>query len=144
MSQPGLNSKRDFIIPQLLNHLPLVPHICVIESDQIGSDNGLSPIRRQAIIWTSVGLLSIRPLRTNFNEIQDFSFTTMHLKISSVKLQPFCPGKDGLKASPVWLLICRLRNINQTWGLILVNQEMITPRNTYFYLFQCVHIWISY
>ena len=26
----------------------------------IGSDNGLSPIRRQAIIWTSAGLLSIR------------------------------------------------------------------------------------
>ena len=32
----------------------------------IGSDNGLSPIRRQAIIWTNAGLLSIKPLGTNF------------------------------------------------------------------------------
>ena len=35
----------------------------------IGSDNGLSPIRRQAIIWTNAGLLSIGPLETNFSEI---------------------------------------------------------------------------
>ena len=27
----------------------------------IGSDNGLSPVRRQPIIWTNDGLLSIRP-----------------------------------------------------------------------------------
>ena len=31
-----------------LTHLPLVPHICI--SVSIGSDNGLSPVRRQAII----------------------------------------------------------------------------------------------
>ena len=35
----------------------------------IGSDNGLSPIRRQAIIQTNAGLLSIGPLGTNFSEI---------------------------------------------------------------------------
>ena len=35
----------------------------------IGSDNGLSPIRRQAIIWTNAGLLSIGPQGTNFSEI---------------------------------------------------------------------------
>ena len=34
----------------------------------IGTDNGLSPGRRQAIIWTNAGLL-IGPLRTNFNEL---------------------------------------------------------------------------
>ena len=33
-----------------LTHLPLVPHICVRESVNNGSDNGLSPIRCQAII----------------------------------------------------------------------------------------------
>ena len=33
-----------------LNRLPLVPHMCVSESVSIDSDNGLSPIRRQAII----------------------------------------------------------------------------------------------
>ena len=35
----------------------------------IGSVNGLSPVRRQAITWTNAGLLSIGPLRTNFSEI---------------------------------------------------------------------------
>ena len=35
----------------------------------IGSDSGLSRIRRQAIIWTSAGLFSPEPLGTNFNEI---------------------------------------------------------------------------
>ena len=60
----------------------------------IGSGNGLSPGRRQAITWTNAGLLSIRPLGTNFSEIQikvhNFSFIIMHLKLSSVKWQPFC------------------------------------------------------
>ena len=35
----------------------------------IGSDNGLSPIRRQAIIWMNAGLLWIGPLGTKFSEI---------------------------------------------------------------------------
>ena len=35
----------------------------------IGSDNGLSPGRHQAIIWTNTGILLIRPLGTNFSEI---------------------------------------------------------------------------
>ena len=35
---------------ELLTHLPLVPHICVSKLGSIGSDNGLSPIQRQAII----------------------------------------------------------------------------------------------
>ena len=45
----------------------------------IGSDNGLSPGRRQAIIWTNAGILLIEPLGTNFteifNEIQTYSPT---------------------------------------------------------------------
>ena len=34
-----------------------------------GSDNGLSPDRLKAIIWINTGILSIRPLETNFGEI---------------------------------------------------------------------------
>ena len=36
-----------------------------------GSDNhnGLSPGRRQAIIWTNAGILLIGPLGTNFSKI---------------------------------------------------------------------------
>ena len=33
------------------------------------SDNGLSPSRRQAIIWTDVGILLIEPLVINLREI---------------------------------------------------------------------------
>ena len=44
-------------------------HICVIKLTIIGSDNGLSPGRRQAIIWTNAGILLMGPLGTNFSEI---------------------------------------------------------------------------
>ena len=43
-------------------------HICISKLS-IGSDNGLLPGRRQAIIWTNAGILLIRPLGTNFSEI---------------------------------------------------------------------------
>ena len=43
-------------------------HICVSDLTIIGSDNGLSPGRRQAIIRTNAGILLIRPLGTNFSE----------------------------------------------------------------------------
>ena len=52
----------------------------------------------QAIIWTSAVLLSIGPLATHFSEIltkiQNFSFRKMHLKLSSAKRRPFCPGGE--------------------------------------------------
>ena len=44
-------------------------HICVGNLNIIGSDNGLSPGRRQAIIWTNAEMLSIEPFGTNFSEI---------------------------------------------------------------------------
>ena len=36
----------------------------------IGSDNGLSPDRRQAIIWTNAKILLTGPLGTNCSEIR--------------------------------------------------------------------------
>ena len=72
-----------------LTHWGRVTHICVGKLTIIGSDNGLSPGRRQAIIWTNDGNLLIEPLGTNFSEIwsaiQTFSFKKMHLKMSSAK-----------------------------------------------------------
>ena len=44
-------------------------HVCVNKLTIIGSDNGLSPGRRQAIIWSNDGILLIGPLGTNFSEI---------------------------------------------------------------------------
>ena len=63
-------------------------HICVGELTIIGSDNGVSPGRRQAIIWINAGILLIGPLGTNVNE--------MHLKISSTKWRPLCLGPNVL------------------------------------------------
>ena len=64
-----------------------VTQICVGKLIIIGSDNGLSPGRRQAIIWTNAGILLIWPLGTNFSEIsidiQTFSFKKIHFKMSS-------------------------------------------------------------
>ena len=66
----------------------------------IGSDNGLSPGRRHAIIWTNDGILFIESLETKFSEIlieiHTFSFTKMHFKMLSVKLRPFCLGLSAL------------------------------------------------
>ena len=44
-------------------------HICASKLTVIGSDSGLSPGRRQAIIWTNAGVLLIGPLKTNFSEL---------------------------------------------------------------------------
>ena len=70
-----------------LTHWGQVTHICVGDLIIIGSDIGLSSGRRQAIIWTNVGILLIGPLGTNFRklliEIQTFSFKKKHLKVSS-------------------------------------------------------------
>ena len=75
-------------------------HICVGNLTIIGSDNGLAPSRRQAIIWINAGILLIGPLGTNFNEIliciQAFSFKKMHLKMASAKWRPFCLGHNVL------------------------------------------------
>ena len=68
-------------------------HICVSDLTSIGSDNGLSPGRRQAIIWTNAGILLIGPLGTNISEIlteiNAFSFKKMHLKMSYGKWRSF-------------------------------------------------------
>ena len=78
-------------------------HICVSKLTIIGSYNGLSPRRRQAIIWTNAGILLIRPLGTKFSEIlitiRTFSFMKMHLKMSSAKWPPFCLVLNVLMAS---------------------------------------------
>ena len=77
-----------------VTHWGRVTQICVNKFTIIGSDNGLSPIRCQAIIRTNVGILLIRTLGTNFSEISiqihTFSNKKMHLTMSSGKCRPFC------------------------------------------------------
>ena len=50
----------------------------------IGSDNGLPPVRRKAIIWTDAGFLPVRPLGTNFSEIW--------IKIQQILLKKLTPS----------------------------------------------------
>ena len=59
----------DTAIADWITHWGQVTHICVSKLIIIGSDNGLSPGRHQAIIWTNAGILLIRTLGTNFSEI---------------------------------------------------------------------------
>ena len=88
----------------LLTHWGRMTHICVSNLITIGSVNGLSPGRRQAITWTNAGILLIGPLGTNFSEIliqiPTFSFKKMRLKVSSAKWRPFCLGLNVLKGKP--------------------------------------------
>ena len=91
-------------------HRGWVTHICVGKLTIIGSDNGLLPGWRQAIIWTNAGILLIGPVGTNFTEIlikiYTFSFKKMCLKISSAKWRPCCLGLNVLSAHITeWLLV---------------------------------------
>ena len=65
----------------------------------------MPPVRRHAITWTNADLLLIGPFGTKFCEIwieiQNLSFTKMHLK----KSRQFCPGGDEL-----------IVNLDQTWA----------------------------
>ena len=80
-------------------------YICVNRLTNIGSHNGLSSGRRQAIIWTNAGTLLIGPLGTNFSEIliaiYTFSFSEMHLKMWSGKCRPFSSGLNVLEVFEV-------------------------------------------
>ena len=89
------------LISVMLTHWGRVTHICISKLPSIGSDNGLAPGRRQAIIWTNAGILLIGPLWTNFSEIlieiPTFSFKKMRLKVSSAKWRPCCLGLNVLR-----------------------------------------------
>ena len=88
------------IVFDVLTHWGWVMHICVGNLTIVDSDNGLSPGRRQAVIWTNAGILLMEPFRTKLGEIVieilTFSFKKMHLIVSSAKWRPFCPGGDAL------------------------------------------------
>ena len=84
----------------VLTHRGQMTHICISNHTIIGSDNGLSPGRRQAIIWTNAGILLFGPSGTNISEIAieilTCSFKKMRLKVSSAKWRPYCFGLNVL------------------------------------------------
>ena len=80
-----------------LTHWGRVTHTCVSKLTIVGSDNGLSPGRRQAIIWTNDGILSIGPLRNkpqwNINQnsyisIQENAFENIVCEMAAILSRP--------------------------------------------------------
>ena len=96
-------------LQNILTRWGLVTHKCVSKLTNIGSDDGLSPGRRQAIIWNNARILLIGPLGTHFNEIlteiHTFSFKKLQMKMSSGKWRPFCLGLNVLNQLR-WTLSC--------------------------------------
>ena len=97
----------------------------------IGSDNGLSPFRHQAIISTNAGILLIGPLGTNCSEIliyfNVFSFKKMHLKLSSANWQPFNLGLNMLKK------IRHQNNSSSKWHIPFICCLLQSPVNWLFW-----------
>ena len=84
----------------ILNHRPLVPHICVSHVGQrcfrlwLVACEATSHYLKQC--WLIVNWTLRNKLQWNLIEIQKLSFMKMHLRVSSAKLRPFCPGRDEL------------------------------------------------
>ena len=92
----------------ILTNWGRVTHICVGNLIIIGSDNGLSPGRCQAIIWTNAGTLLFGPLGTNFSEIlihndtfslKKKSFENVVRKMTAIWSRPQCVNTNivGIK-----------------------------------------------
>ena len=111
--KPALNSVQRKVwvndnrhtIPRHLSHWGRVTHICISKLTIIGSDNGLTPGWRHAIIWTNARILLIRTSGTNFSEILSkihaFSLKKMHLKMASSKWRPFRLGLSVLRMQTI-------------------------------------------
>ena len=85
-----------------LTHWGRVTHICVGKLTIIGSNNGLLPERRQAIIWTNAGILLIG-LQWNINRnsnifIEENTFENVVCEMLFISYRPQCvnPITDAL------------------------------------------------
>ena len=128
-------------------------HICVSKLTSIGANNGLSPDRRQSIIWTNAGLLLIGPLGTNFSEIlieiRSFSFKKMHLKMSSAKWRLFRLGLNELTVAVIGMegtvthvrFHCPLLKPYMTW---LIPDRCFKMPSTEHGLYHIGIIWIHF
>ena len=119
VSSAGWNSISTCVVKTtydaFLTHWGRVPHVCVSKVFIIGSHNGLSSGRRQAIIWTNAEILLIEPSGTNFSETSIethiSSFMKMRLQMSSGKRRPFCLGLNVLTS------LTHVMNLSVTTGV---------------------------
>ena len=80
----ALDSSLSGSIITALIHWGRLTHIHVGTLTSIGSDNGFSPGRCQATIWTNAGILSIGTLGTNCHELNN---RTKHLHINTIPVK---------------------------------------------------------
>ena len=123
---PGLYRHMPGLCQNALTHWGRVTHICVSEVTIIGSDNDLSPDRRQAIIWTNVGILLIVPLGTNFGEflignifIQENPLQNVVGEMASILSRPRCVKSSG-KTHKVYKVVTMFYNA-------ILHLELVSP-----------------
>ena len=95
-------------------------HICVSKLSSIGSDNGLSPGRRQAIIWTNAGILLIRNFGTNCSKMSS------KIHINSLKND----NKDVLgKMAYIWSIRLNVLKGTRSRPLVANNDQGCQSRH---------------
>ena len=93
---PEQNLWTTWVIMNLIYEEPLTHRSRVINEPVnyaiTGSDNALSPLRRQAIIWTNTGLWLIGTVEKTFTghwiEMQQFVYNKMHLEVVAILSHP--------------------------------------------------------
>ena len=117
---PGANELNSFSHTSMCNLFPNAEHVCYKSPRFVIVHLHATQCRTRLPSWldtiTRYLQMSLSKfgwsvsfiIGTNFSEIlikiQIFSFTKMHLKISSAKRRPFCPGGDELTACTRWSL----------------------------------------
>ena len=101
-------------VPTVLTHWGRVTH----KLTSIGSDNGLSPGRCQAIFWTNNGTLLIGPLDTNVSEIlidiDDNAFENVMCKMAAT----LCATPCYIEPCCNWFRQQYIRSVIQKLSLI--------------------------
>ena len=96
----GKSGGKEWLHSNHITHWGQVTHIYVSRLTITGSDNGLSPGRRQAITWTNAVMLFNWTLRNKFKWIHNrnlyISIQENVFEMSYRKWRPFCLGLNVL------------------------------------------------
>ena len=144
-----LLSKNDVkFIFNVLNNWGWVTNLCIGKLIITGSDNGMSPGRCQAIIWTNAGILLIGPLGTNFSqiliEVYAFSFKKMNLKMSG-KWRPFCLSLNVFNnVVSKWLLWSSTHFINHWYIIFAIFLNSVFVWQTHTGIWIVLYAYLSY
>ena len=135
----------------ILTHGGRVTNMCVSKLIFIGSDNGLSPGPRQAIIRTNAGILLIGPPGTNFNEIlikiykfpfNKNPFKNVVRKMATILSRPQCV--NSWRPSDSWVkkaITGQIKAYCQFGGLLFIRQQIqgkLESKYENFYRIKCI------